>query len=551
MSATRKAEDDSVAAANTARKRRKIWSNKTLEDDVGLGGPWRSVLDGGKISNLPEGTPLEKLHKMALNETILNNGTLQTVGAGEDKSRVFTYTDARNGLQRVIKVTSTFVSVRSKSLDSSVFVTVNYSPDAAQINSLVLSAPGAEPIRFPEIASAAGFVPKSISGAGHIVLTRLRRRGNEIGDRFLVRAKKDAHSFVTVITAFVPLAFGGNQLILTWEDIPNPSICPTCTDAGQYDQLADDWNLTFDQKTVAPVGGTNYNVWRGSSSDEIGHLAVVDNYLTISVDEQPGSHIFLSFDFSPEEIHVYRFFYETRENYKIAFDHIKSIITRLGRTPLGLLNDAIAACNEPDAKYTLTDWWTGYSAPSVEKLGNGSYRVVGTRESRVAINSDALKRVAIRAIATFRLQQEGGDISEEQDGAYYLKDGHKSRINHIDRTTIQSTRPTLSTHYPFGAKSWDHDAMCEFLAEDFATKITIVTDDGAKHAVGTGVGKATSDNFGWTNEELQIYHTISAKHVDINAVAKFGYYGKVFGPKQLVGYGALLAAFTDRAINDQ
>ena len=307
-----------------------------------------------------------------------------------------------------------------------------------------------------------------------------------------------------------------------------------------------------------------------------------------------------------QRLSVGSFFYNAESKFPAEYTRIMALIKTLRRTPLGLLNDAIATFSVSPAfsalpSITLADDWHGYSsggvrAPKVTCTLNfdtgvkdvvktdvvtGSYTLHHRRirrgnttvpEGARAITSSDLKHTAARALATYRLgigpkttnaQLMKAGIAKWRlviypEGAPLIGAKHASSITGtsypIESITTVANNGDVDTIDP--ATSYNQE-LCDFVAEDDLKQVTIVyhktqklanyvieitKDDLNKGAVG-------SSGLGWTPEEYQIYETI--KTYDLLSIARWGYYGKLYGLERqpLCGYGELRSSFCDLCIS--
>jgi hypothetical protein len=324
-----------------------------------------------------------------------------------------------------------------------------------------------------------------------------------------------------------------------------------------------------------------------------------------SANKKEAAFIMLSIDWL--SLYVNSFFYSAKINFPAEYARIMALIKTRRRTPLGLLNDAIATFSASPAfsappSIKLTDLWSGYSsggvvAPKVTctltfntgvedvvttDVVTGSYTLHHRRarrgdntavpEGAFAIKSDDLKNTATRALATYRL-----GIGPNKTNAQLMKTGYAKwrlvmypedapLIGAEHASSITGTSYPIQTITTFGndgtettirPATFNEQDMCNFVAKDDLKQVTIMYHKTqelvAEYIIqytkdDLNKGAVGSSGLGWTPQEYQIYETI--KNYDLLSIARWGYYGKLYGldKQPLRGYGKLRSSFCDLCI---
>ena len=259
------------------------------------------------------------------------------------------------------------------------------------------------------------------------------------------------------------------------------------------------------------------------------------------------------------KIEILGFFYETKEDHPVEYERIMHVIKKvLNRTPLGFLNDATntlkTLAGADGHEIDLVDEWEGKSAGDlsvdVDESGQltGAYTVVSTADGREDITSDDLKMVAIRAIATSRLDTVVVSLVRPQN--IKSDGGITCPIDEI-KVSQDGTWGLVNT------SSASDFIICEAIANEKTTAISIKyclpsrPDDVRTEIIACGggpaLGKTGPARLGWTERMFKIYDRI--KDDDLESIVEWGYYGKLYGTTKSLrrGYSEMLMPFTDTA----
>ena len=391
-------------------------------------------------------------------------------------------------------------------------------------------------------------------------------------------------------------------LLQAYDDSAKP--CTHFTRSAHMLQFAYEWNLHI----VDAYDVTPHALFAPHMS--IGNVCCTGDRFVLAVNNaNKKDHAFIRLYKRSLSLYVSSFFYNAKIKFPAEYARIMALIKTRRRTPLGLLNDAIATFSASPAFSTppsidLMDHWKGYSsggvvAPKVTctltfntgvkdvvttDVVTGSYTLHHRRarrgdnttvpEGAFAIKSDDLKNTATRALATYRL-----GIGPDKTNAQLMKTGYAKwrlvmypedapLIGAEHASSITGTSYPIETITAFGNDGTEttispaiylyyEQDMCNFVAKDDLKQVTIIYHKTqelmAEYIIeytkdDLNKGAVGSSGLGWTPQEYQIYETI--KNYDLCSIARWGYYGKLYGldKQPLRGYGKLRSSFCDLCI---